>query len=929
MTDVVTTPGVGAPRTRADAGPGVVAALTAAGLDVRVVWPWAKVGRTDRPSGWKLHLTCVPTRLDHLVQVLLDVVAPTGAPFKVALDATVVALLDEGGLGDSQVGKAATVYPRTDAELGALVAALREVDLPGPHVPDDVWLGGPVHARWGTFDGVVTRDVLGQSVVQVRAPDGSLVPDAYDRHLARARFATAFAGTPLAGLQQDPPPDPSGVVGGRYAVVGELRRTASGTLLQAFDLASPVPRAMILKHGRAGTLADLHGRDVLDRLRHQRRMHELTAPLGVAPRCDPLVVVPGGAVLPLEFQADDSLEALVAARVSGRSLATCAPDARATVLDALSGVGRCLATLHALGVVHRDLSPSNVLLARGRAVLSDLELAAVLGDGTPVHGKGTPGFMAPEQLQDAPPDPAMDVHAFAALTLFALLGVDPRRLPRPEQSDGWRSLRRLVPGVPDAAWAVLRRAMDVDPARRPPLHAVRDAVDDLPRAAPPDAGVPRPAAARPVGARRATGLGTVAAPRARSAAHRTPTVDARPRPGLVGAALATLASPAVLDPDGRWISAPVRAGQASAAPEVRRSLNRGAAGPLLVCAGLARATSLPHDLVAVCRTNATALATGRAEPDAGMPGLHFGETGVLLALHAARHRGLAAFDDADVRDLWDAMLADPVWWDVTHGAAGVAVGLTRLAPLVDDPAARARALRHRDALVEQLVVAQERDGSWVTPDGVPGMSGETLTGYAHGVAGIGHALVALAPHVADADLARRAVEAGARAATWLRDGAERADDALTWPYGDRHPEHWRWWCHGAPGISRLFVALAATTGDPEHARTARRCLAGVDPAFDPANLSLCHGLAGVAELLLDAGDTLHDDALRDRGRALARTVARRHLRGRQDVYWVVEDPQVIGADLMVGLAGVVHLLARAGGVRGLPPWDGVGATVGT
>lgn len=66
---------------------------------------------------------------------------------------------------------------------------------------------------------------------------------------------------------------------------------------------------------------------------------------------------------------------------------------------------------------------------------------------------------------------------------------------------------------------------------------------------------------------------------------------------------------------------------ASVAPEARRSLNRGVAGPLLVCSGPAGAMSLPRDLVAVCRTNATALATGRSVPDAGIPGLHFGETG--------------------------------------------------------------------------------------------------------------------------------------------------------------------------------------------------------------------------------------------------------------------------------------------------------------
>ena len=87
-------------------------------------------------------------------------------PFKVALSPLVVALLDEGGLGDSQIGKVATIYPPDDEAFAALVADLRgHEEIVGPPVPDDVWLGGPVFARYGAFDGIVGQDLLGNATL--------------------------------------------------------------------------------------------------------------------------------------------------------------------------------------------------------------------------------------------------------------------------------------------------------------------------------------------------------------------------------------------------------------------------------------------------------------------------------------------------------------------------------------------------------------------------------------------------------------------------------------------------------------------------------------------------------------------------------------------------------------------------------------------
>jgi eukaryotic-like serine/threonine-protein kinase len=174
-------------------------------------------------------------------------------------------------------------------------------------------------------------------------------------------------------------------------------------------------------------------------------------------------VVPVEAVLPLDdgrvavvmpLLRGGSLDALVRAR--GHLL----PGEVVTVLAPVAGA---LGRLHALGVVHGDVSPGNILLdLDGRPLLADLGLGHVLGE-SPVGVWGTDGYLAPEVLVGASPDPASDVYSVGAL--------------------GWRCLTGAIPGAPglrpalrdvvrigeDAAAvvAVLDAALDPDPAARP------------------------------------------------------------------------------------------------------------------------------------------------------------------------------------------------------------------------------------------------------------------------------------------------------------------------------------------------------------------------------------------------------------------------------------------------------------------------------
>jgi serine/threonine protein kinase len=140
---------------------------------------------------------------------------------------------------------------------------------------------------------------------------------------------------------------------------------------------------------------------------------------------------------------------VVMSLLEGGNLVDRLADGPLQVIDtllAVASVADGLAHVHRAGVLHRDVTPRNVLFdADGRPMLSDLGVARVLG--TAGRGPyGTPGFVDPALAASGADPRASDVWGLAAVGWFALTGAPPPTGTRPTISRRVDRRSRMGPG---------------------------------------------------------------------------------------------------------------------------------------------------------------------------------------------------------------------------------------------------------------------------------------------------------------------------------------------------------------------------------------------------------------------------------------------------------------------------------------------------
>jgi serine/threonine protein kinase len=773
-------------------------------------------------QGWKLHVSADESSAEAVLCRVLPVLLKDFTIFKFASSMEKLALMNQGLAGGSQIGKFITIYPGSDEEAVVIAGKLDVIlhGLAGPSIVSDRMLrpDSLIFYRYGEHNSkAYVQDITGRVWPAIYTLDNQLIPDKRTlRYQPPPQRNDPFLAS---GVATDLPKTPR-MLAERYAIVRVISSSIRHTISLAVDIEKH--RTCIVKSpGRRwqNTLPE--------RMREPfRREARALQALGSHPRIpaffDLIEEESNIHLIMSDIPGELLMERLNKGLdlVSIRQIITWAIDL-AEVLDAI----------HDRGFVYADLKPTNIIIGQDEKLyLIDFELAD--RQDAPGRAKnGTRGYMSPQQYEGQPRCIADDVYSFGSLLYHLVTAAESSYAPDPAALLA-RPIEILRPDVPPALRDIIVRCLQPHPDAR--YARMGDVIDALQAIDEKDY--------QGISWNEDTSLNSgMPESRAREIAL---------------ALLDTLCATAQQPESGEGLTwktcHPIANGYAL------RDVNIGHAGTLLALAGLVAGLNVPgaHSILA---QGADALRAMLPHSDPPLPGLYVGEAGVgaafLLAGQVLEDDALIALAVERSRCISRLPHISP---DVMHGTAGRLLFHLLVWDETQEPEHLSAALACGEHLIQTAQIRELGEICWTLPAAFEGFSQSAYPGYAHGVAGIADALLDLFEVAGD----ERLIPIIQGAVRWLRRLAipTLADQSgLNWPVTeDKNVSSYASWCHGSTGIGRFFLHASRYTWLPGAIDMATCAAKTVTRLTKSGGPTLCHGLAGSIEFLLDMYQETHN-----------------------------------------------------------------------
>ncbi|RPD41851.1 protein kinase/lanthionine synthetase C family protein [Chitinophaga barathri] len=627
----------------------------------------------------------------------------------------------------------------------------------------------------------------------------------------------------------------------------------------------------VIKEGSQGDTKDKYGRDIQDRLKWQRELHERLAGKVRMPKLLGSFQENGNYYLVMEYIKGKPLQSIIRKDHELRQSLLDGNNSGMRMLEYLEQIVRILEVLHHNDVVHRDVTVNNfMIMPNGKVAVIDMELSYSISGHypDPPFTLGTYGYMSPEQERTALPTIKEDIYAIGAIMLHAWTGISPYKFSGMSEEELQRAVLFYVEEVNIAS--IIQQCLKKEADLRPTTDMIAKVLQQTYRDK--ANNIPRP----------------LKAVQSLSSSFITETIER---------GIQTLGESVLADKEKGWFAEHMSQ-SSDQTNDIKKawyaSFNRGAAGVLYF---LSRARGAGYNVSNIAVPIGQALDLIRNKYvnnfELSNRGLHFGSDGVALALAECCRWGLLTKENAIIES-WSSMLSrDSDKLGLMDGLAGQGIANLHCSDMLEGT--------REEYIANQLINAQHPDGSWSIRQ-----KGGAYH-FANGQAGITYFLLSYGAKSGR----HEAIECAERSLKYLISKAGYCPGGLTWKKISRKHFFDHSWCEGTPGMALMFLKAYEITGDTIYHQWIGEALKYHDERSIWGGLSLCHGVSGLGEVYLEAGRVLKEEHFIKRaGDCLQVVLHSRRLTAKGGAYWFVEKERKPVANIMLGNAGILHFLVR-------------------
>jgi len=849
------------------------------GIDYKSAEYYIKVGEIAKPHGWVLHISVVLSQVGDLMQRLIPFLATEGIAFKIAMNESASEDLLSGNLGIAQIGKIVAIYPENDD--AALMLAKKLIELTksfkGPAVPTDICLGSVVYTRYESFKPIIKADHNGQEEKYFYTKDGQLIKDSDSIPFSMP----AGVIWPFKELT-DPAGNTAPIFFNRlYKIIDILKNDPRGNVFKGLYLKSLFQvKKCVLKQGFSNSNSDKSGRDIQDRLNWQYELYKKLSDDVPMPKIYGLIHEPSYTMLAMEFISGVSLyQKAMDVNPLSQSWQNISIRTSLKLINYGIQITLTIDKMHKRGYVHRDIIPVNFLIdKKDRIKLIDMELAYSLGDQQPdpPFTLGTSGFMSPEQEAAQKPTIAQDIYSLGATLLCLFTGLTPVKFYTRNASSLATKLEFFIGNYEVAQ--ILANCLQRDPSSRPPISSIVTGLSSF-----------------------ATQTKALIGRNSKYQAKQLSNIELK---GLLSAGVIGLGRAPVISANGLWyskkITAPNYSGLINKEYTKYPGLGEGMAGPLYL---LARLKTLGIDIDA-CKVRyddswrfiEETYLTSISEL---APGLYNGAAGLALTLAEGIHSGMLENTSDNREKIRLCLELDSTELSVAAGTSGRGIAVMQCAQLLS--AEHSKAILNK--IVDDLLIKKKNDGSWLMP--LPKKNRETKQTNDLGFddAGLLWFLmdyVLVYPNNEIQKVLEDMLSRLLKTRDLKKNIIEHIATKQSYEQGD-----------GGKGLILLFIKAYETLHDNKYKDFAVSALLKYPPCIVNNNFTQQNGLAGIGELYLEALRVFKEDQWKSRADWIAgvfnNTVCRRE---DGSGYWMLEERNNPTADLLTGMSGILHFLAR-------------------